>query len=213
MKGFKDVVILVLIAVFAAVALSGVYLGTKEQIALAKQKELEEALKKVCPFLETDYRELTLTVEGKPIPVYAVTREGQLAGAALKMVTSEGFGGDITLLVGVNADHAVTGVYILEHKETPGLGTKAADKDWWGQMLGKTRDTFTFRVKKDKGDVDAITAATITSRAVTHAVGRALEAYSLVEEQMTVEPVDLTGEPEKEMNDTESPADREVTHG
>lgn len=213
MKGFKDVVILVLIAVFAAVALSGVYLGTKEQIALAKQRELEEALKKVCPFLKTDYQELELDADGKTIPAYAVIRDGKLTGAALKMVTSEGFGGDITLLVGVNADHAVTGIYILEHKETPGLGTKAADKDWWGQMLGKTLDTFTFKVKKDKGDVDAITAATITSRAVTHAVGRALEIYNQVEEQVKSRPESPSVQPAKETDENESSADEEVTHG
>lgn len=213
MKGFKDVVILVLIAVIAGIALSGVYLGTKEQIALAKQRELEEALKKVCPFLESGYEEIQLDHEDGKIPAYAVNRDGQLAGAALKMVTSEGFAGDITLLVGVDSSHAVTGLYILEHKETPGLGTKAAEKDWWGQMLGKTLDTFTFRVTKDRGDVDAITAATITSRAVTHAVGRALQAYNLLEEQMKRQPEEPAGDRADNPEATPVTGEEEVTHG
>ena len=184
MKDFKDVVILVLIAVFAGVALSGVYLGTKERIALARQKELQEALGRVCPFMEEDYEELLFSNEGAKIPFYVVRKDGRIAGAGIQMRTSEGFAGNITFLMGVDANHQMTGLYVLEHKETPGLGTKAAEQSWWGQMLGKHLDNFTFKVKKDRGDVDAITAATITSRAVVHAVGRGLELYRLYLEQL-----------------------------
>lgn len=203
MKDFKDVVILVLIAVFAGVALSGVYLGTKERIALAKQKELQEALRKVCPFMEDDYEETVYTNDGVAVPLYVVRKDGEIAGAGIKMSTSEGFGGNITFLMGVDANHQMTGLYILEHKETPGLGTKAAEQEWWGQMLGKQLENFTFKVKKDKGDVDAITAATITSRAVVHAVGKGLELYRLYLEQLpdadasmqtTEEPVEMSQE-------------------
>ena len=177
MKDFKDVIILVLIAVFAGVALSGVYLGTKERIAIAKQKELQEALGRVCPFLENAYEEVAFEYEGARVPLYVVRKDGQVLGAGIKMVTGEGFGGNITFLMGVNSDGRMTGLYILEHKETPGLGTKAAEQEWWGQMLDKSLESFTFKVTKDKGDVDAITAATITSRAVVHAVGKGLQVF------------------------------------
>ena len=177
MKGFKDVIILVLIAVFAGVALSGVYLGTKERIALAKQKELQEALGRVCPFLEDAYDEVAFEYEGTPVPLYVVRKDGQVLGAGIQMVTGEGFSGNITFLMGVDSNHRMTGLYILEHKETPGLGTKAAEQAWWGQMLNKGLDNFIFKVTKDKGDVDAITAATITSRAVVHAVGKGLQVF------------------------------------
>lgn len=177
MKGFKDVVILVIIAVLAGVALSSVYLGTKERIAEVKRQELKEALKKVMPFLKENYEELKFNYKGEDITIYKVLEEGKLLGAALKLNTSEGFGGNISFLLGVNADKKVTGLYILEHKETPGLGTKAAEKKWWGQLLDKSLATFNFKVKKDGGDVDAITAATITSRAVSGGVEKGLKIY------------------------------------
>ncbi len=199
MKGFKDVIILVLIATFAGIALSGVYLGTKERIELAKQRELQDALSKVCPFLEGEYEEVLFNHEGTDIQLYVVRKDGKHAGAGIKMITSEGFSGNITFLMGVDAEHRMTGLYILEHKETPGLGTKAAEKEWWGQMMGKGLDNFTFRVTKDKGDVDAITAATITSRAVTHAVGRGLAVCRAYLDQQL--PVDEVIEPESDSDE------------
>ena len=211
MKDFKDVIILVLIAVFAGVALSGVYLGTKERIAIAKQKELQEALGRVCPFLEDAYEEVAFEYEGMPVPLYVVRKDGQVLGAGIKMVTGEGFGGNITFLMGVDSNHRMTGLYILEHKETPGLGTKAAEQAWWGQMLNKGLDNFTFKVTKDKGDVDAITAATITSRAVVHAVGKGLQVFR---EFMAQQPA-VSQEPAVEAEPDEpetATAEQEVDH-
>ncbi|MCK5878248.1 MAG: RnfABCDGE type electron transport complex subunit G [Holophagae bacterium] len=181
-QGIGDVVVLVLIALFSGLALSGVYLGTKEPIAMAKQRELELALKRVCPFMESDYREIEFqsrnaSGETVKIPVYAVYREHVLEGAALKLVSHEGFSGEIVFLLGVSKNGQMTGLYILSHKETPGLGTKAADKSWWGQFAGQSLDTMNFKVKKDGGDTDAITAATITSRAVSGGIEQGLVIY------------------------------------
>ncbi len=181
-QGIGDVIVLVLIALLSGLALSGVYLGTKERIALAQQRELEAALKRVCPFMESDYREIEFQYtdpSGKTlkIPVYAVYKEHVLEGAALKLVTHEGFGGEIVFLLGVGKDGRMTGLYILSHKETPGLGTKAANRSWWGQFVGQSLDTMNFKVKKDGGDVDAITAATITSRAVSAGIEHGLHVY------------------------------------
>jgi len=177
MKGFKDVIILVLIAIFAGVALSSVYLGTKDRIAEVKKQELKEALKKVMPFLKENYTEVNFKYENQAVTIYKVEENGHLTGAALKLSTAKGFSGNITFLLGVNSEKKVTGVYILEHKETPGLGTKATSKKWWGQFLEKGLENFNFKVKKDGGEVDAITAATITSRAVAGGIENGLKIY------------------------------------
>ena len=177
MKGMKDVLILILIAVISGVALSGVYLGTRGRIAEAKLKELESSLGKVMPFMKETYREVEFNYEGTNYTLYEVSEKGKLLGAALKMVSPEGYAGDVTFLLGVDAEGAVTGFHILDSKETPGLGTKAADKAWWGQFLDKTLENFDFKVTKDGGDVDAITAATITSRAISDYVGKGLAVF------------------------------------
>lgn len=100
-------------------------------------------------------------------------------GAAVESTTG-GFGGDVKVLVGFNAEGAVLGYTILQHAETPGLGAKA---DQWfqkggkGDIIGKNPATDNLTVSKDGGSVDAITASTITSRAFLLAINQAYNAY------------------------------------
>ncbi|HPQ41090.1 MAG TPA: RnfABCDGE type electron transport complex subunit G [bacterium] len=183
MKGFKDVIILVLITTIAGFCLSLVYSVTQAKIEEAKQAGVRAALKNVADFMTDDPREITYEYTGTDgskitVPIYDVTQDGHHLGAALQMTTSEGFAGEIKFLMGVDATGAITGFQILESKETPGLGSKASDKDvFWGQFVGQTLDSMTFKVRKDGGDVDAITASTITSRAITHALEKGLKVY------------------------------------
>ncbi|WP_288318994.1 RnfABCDGE type electron transport complex subunit G [Xylanibacter caecicola] len=100
-------------------------------------------------------------------------------GAAVESTTG-GFGGDVKVLVGFNAEGTVLGYTILQHAETPGLGAKA---DQWfqkggkGDIIGKNPATDNLTVSKDGGSVDAITASTITSRAFLLAINQAYNAY------------------------------------
>ena len=88
-------------------------------------------------------------------------------------VLPSGFGGTLTIVVGINTDGTVAGAQVTSHSETPGLGAKAkADPTWITQFAGKAADG-SLAVTKDGGDINAITGATITSRAVTKAVNRA----------------------------------------
>ncbi|MCF2670630.1 MAG: RnfABCDGE type electron transport complex subunit G [Butyricicoccus sp.] len=104
--------------------------------------------------------------------VYKATIDGQDAGYCVEVQPS-GFGGVMTLIVGVNADGTIAGAKVTAHGETPGLGAKAqADPEWIKQFAGKAADG-SLAVAKDGGDVVAITGATITSRAVTRGVNRA----------------------------------------
>ena len=93
------------------------------------------------------------------------------------MASPKGYGGTIRLLVGVNAAGTVQGLAVLEQKETPGLGAKIKDDGFRGQFKGLRIIDTRWKVRKDGGDVDEITAATISSRAVVEAVARGLDVY------------------------------------
>lgn len=178
MKEYKDIIILVAFAVIAGTALSGVYGMTREKIAAAAKLERTTALKAVLPTLSGNAQEVVLEHGGLKIPAILDGTKEAFQGAVLELETKKGYSGSIRFMVGVDKDRRVTGLYILAQNETPGLGTKAKDKAWWGQFLGKGQDNFKFKVKKDGGNADAITAATITSRAITNQVDLGLNALA-----------------------------------
>jgi electron transport complex protein RnfG len=115
--------------------------------------------------------------------VYPATLEGALVGYAVETFSNKGFGGRITLMVGFQPDGTVYNTSVVSHAETPGLGDKmdASKSNFSEQFKGIHPSTFRLAVKKDGGDIDAITASTITSRAFADAVSRAYEAFLLIE--------------------------------
>ena len=168
---------LTLIALVAAAMLSGIYLLTQESIEQQKAEKQLAAISAVLPAYEriADPE----TVQG--LTVHKAYTGDTFVGAAVE-TESNGFGGKIRLMVGFDNDSHITGYEVLEQTETPGLGThivewfKNADKP--GQnIIGRTA-TGAMTVSKDGGDVDAITAATISSRAFLEAVNKAYSAYT-----------------------------------
>lgn len=115
----------------------------------------------------------------EPVTVYRARKNGQPVGVILTATAPDGYSGEITVLIGVLADGRISGVRILEHRETPGLGDKIElDKSPWilefnGRSLRDDNDP-RWGVKKDGGDFDQFTGATITPRAVVEAVKNAL---------------------------------------
>ena len=104
--------------------------------------------------------------------VYKATKDGEEIGYCVQ-VEPKGFGGNLTMIVGINADGTVAGAKVTSHAETPGLGAKSqADPNWITQFAGQTADG-QLKVAKDGGTINAITGATITSRAVTDGVNTA----------------------------------------
>lgn len=104
--------------------------------------------------------------------VYKATKDGEEIGYCVQ-VEPKGFGGNLTMIVGINADGTVAGAKVTSHAETPGLGAKSqADPNWITQFAGQTADG-QLKVTKDGGTINAITGATITSRAVTDGVNTA----------------------------------------
>ncbi len=99
-----------------------------------------------------------------------VTADKYLIGY-VAVASSKGYGGDVQIMIGVNLDITVAGIEILSQSETAGLGANCENPEWLSQFVGKSGN---LAVSKDGGEIDAITASTITSRAVTSAVNKAL---------------------------------------
>lgn len=177
---------LFVITFVAAFALAGVYNMTKEPIAKAKLAKKIAALNIVLPQFDTVVsREMAVPDMEMPVGLNIALKNGDTVGYAVETYTMLGFGGLIRAMVGFDPDGTIIDVVHLEHKETPGLGDKVekSKSSWSNQFKGKNPDTFRLMVKKDGGDVDAITAATITSRAYSDAIKR---AYMIVEAQKGV---------------------------
>ena len=167
--------ILFLITAIAGCCLGFVYESTKDVIADKKEAVNQKAYAKVLP----DAGALTkLEVQPGHEAVLEVYR-AENGGVAMK-VMGTGYGGDLELAVGIDADGNVTGVSIISHGATPGLGAKAADADFTDQYSGKNaKETLTV-VKGDaaENEISAISGATITSRGVTGGVNEALQYYT-----------------------------------
>ena len=155
---------------------------TKEPIAAANAKTLSDAVKAVVPGFDNDpiAEKKMQDVNGVEYAVYPATKGGEYIGAAVE-AEAMGFGGNLKVLVGFDAQGNIIDYSLLSHAETPGLGSKATD--WFkkgnkGDITGKNPGTAPLTVSKDGGDVDAITASTITSRAFLNAVNTAYAAYA-----------------------------------
>jgi electron transport complex protein RnfG len=152
---------------------------TAEPIEQARRAEQTAALKRVLPPADNDPLRDTVTIEeaGRAWTFYVARADGAFAGAAFETVTSMGYGGNIVIIVGVTADGTVQGIQILEQKETPGLGAKITEESFLAQFAGRSATETTWAVSKDQGDIDQITAATISSRAVVAAVREGIDVY------------------------------------
>lgn len=178
------IVSLTLIATIAGFCVAMAEAVTREPIAEAKRKAFVDALRDVLP-------------KGVPEPVATpvpqadgttniVYRAGD--AVALEVGSSKGYAGDIVLLVGFRGDGTLHGYKVLDHKETPGLGANIAGS-FRAAVTNRPAATTVWKVKKDGGDIDAITAATISSRAVCDAISKAVEqlaALTRVEPELSL---------------------------
>ena len=162
------------ITVIAAAALGFTDMLTAQARAEAQDKALADALGAVLPPFDT---QLSCDTLPEGLVVYRTAMQGTPAGTAVKSFSDNGFSGRITVLFGFDGNGTVTGYRVLAHVETPGLGAKAVD---WFATAGTTHNvtgtTDPLKVSKDGGDIDAITGATITSRAFLEALHKARTA-------------------------------------
>ena len=172
------VVTLFVVTAVAALALGGVYNVTKEPIAIAKRLKIERAIGEVLPEFDSIIETKILPEGGRDsLTFYKATNQGEVVGTAVRTYTDEGFSGRFWIMVGFVDGDIISGTSVLEHKETPGLGDKMDKKkaDWSDQFKNKNLTEYKLKVTKDGGDVDAITAATISSRAFCDAAQRAYD--------------------------------------
>ncbi len=179
---FKNMVIsLFLVTFISSASLGTVYELTKVPIAEAAIKAKNTAISTVLPEFDNDPYQQSFKVPSDmdSLTFYPATKNGELVGMAVETYTMKGFNGFILLMVGFTPDGTIHSVAVLEHQETPGLGEKIqSDKSGFAlQFEGKNPAEFKLQVKKDKGDIDAITASTITSRAYADAVQRAYNSF------------------------------------
>jgi electron transport complex protein RnfG len=113
------------------------------------------------------------TDEGDSLEIYPAKKDSIIVGYAVNTNTNKGFSGNISLMAGFKPDGTIINISVLDQKETPGLGTKMAEPLFKDQFNDKNPSEFSLKVKKDGGPVDAISAATISSRAFCDAVQRA----------------------------------------
>lgn|SRR5690554_2588182 len=181
--------------------------STKEQVAAQKRQAKLDALEQILPPQTYDNDLLASTIRlhdsllgNKPATAYVATLDNRPAAIIVEASTNEGYSGSIDLIVAILADGSLSGVRVLAHQETPGLGDKIElDKDDWilafnGKSLHNPAE-YGWAVKKDRGQFDQFAGATITPRAVVKAVRHSLlffdqnqqEIFSAVLQQPTAE--------------------------
>ncbi|MFW6215079.1 MAG: RnfABCDGE type electron transport complex subunit G [Alkalispirochaetaceae bacterium] len=170
-------IVLTLICLISAAALGFTYTQTADRIDdLAEQRRIE-AIRQVLPEFDNNPAEEAYNLDSDPrITIYPATLDGESVGAAVQSYSDEGYSGTITVMVGFEADGTVHRTSVLSHLETPGLGAKMTEEEFQSQVFGLDPEEDDIRVSNDGGEVDSITAATITSRAFCDAVRRAHEA-------------------------------------
>ena len=174
------------IGIVAGGLLGGMYAITKDPIAEAEKKQLTESIAEVAPAFTNspeDDRD-TIKLDGKDFVVYPAMSDGKLQGAAVLGYSMEGFSGEVAVLCGFDAEGNVKDYRVIRHAETPGLGAKM--EEWFHDpagarsVIGKNPSVQSFYVTKDTekhGEIDAITAATISSRAFLGIMREAYMAY------------------------------------
>jgi Na+-translocating ferredoxin:NAD+ oxidoreductase subunit G len=174
-------VTLTVITLVAGLSLGYVYQWTKEPIAKAQMDKQLRAIEAVVKGYDNNpvvEKFKSVTPDGlDSLEMFPAKKQGELIGMAVKTKSSKGYSGDIWIMVGFNLQGEILNVVVIEHKETPGLGSKMTESKFLNQFLGKNPQQMNLKVKKDGGTVDAITGATISSRAFSEAVQLAYETF------------------------------------
>lgn len=176
---------LLIICLAVAVLLAQVNKMTAKPIAAARALKLENAIKEVVPEFDNNPVEEAYkmpTAGGDSLLVYPAKKGDEVVGFAVNTHSNNGFSGNIQIMVGFDMQDRVVNYAVLSHSETPGLGSKMSV--WFRDMakpnqrvIGRNLSEGNLRVSKDGGQVDAITASTITSRAFLEAINKAYAAY------------------------------------
>ena len=184
-------IILLMFAIIGTTLVAVTYEGTRDQIAANERATLLRKLHRLIAPEQHDnvlledtlaVRDVTLLGTDEPVTVYRARRDGKPVSLVIETIAPDGYSGTIRLLVGINTDGSLSGVRVVGHRETPGLGDAIDEtrSDWIHVFDGKSLDNpeaAGWAVRKDGGSFDQLTGATITPRAVVKAVRNALLYY------------------------------------
>lgn len=188
----KNSLVLGLFAIVTTAAIAATYLSTRDAIAAQERAAQAKALLQIVPRSRHDNSMLDdvlpvsdsalLSLPG-PEQIHIARQRGEVVAVIIPAVAPDGYGGTIKLITGINADGSIAGVRVVAHNETPGLGDKVDLKksDWVLGFNGKSLQNpqpERWKVKKDRGEFDQFTGATITPRAVTKAVYQTLQYFA-----------------------------------
>jgi len=196
----KNSLLLALFALITALILASTDRVTEDRIAESERLAAQKALFEIVPLARHDN---DILVDLQPIPeqywlalgldnggdVHIARLDDQPVAAIVPSITTDGYSGDIAMIVGINFDGTVAGVRVVDHKETPGLGNKVElrKSDWILSFNGKSLNNpeiSKWNVKKDRGDFDQFTGATITPKAVIHQIAKTLEYFEKDRERL-----------------------------
>lgn len=179
---FKMVITLLVITLLSGLALGLVNNLTLKPIAKSKLNQKINALKLVLPVFDNNPvdEKMLIKLENNQdsVEVYPAFLKDKFVGAAVIGYSKKGFSGLIKLMVGFNPDGTIFNIVVLEQKETPGLGTKIKDSTFINQYKTQNLADFNAKVKNDGGEIDALTGATITTRAFSEATQMCFDTYS-----------------------------------
>jgi len=180
-SSFKNMVITLLgVTLVSSFLLASVYNFTKAPIAAAREFKRQQAISLVVPeFDRIETRKFPGYHGGDSLEFNFAYKGEELVGIAVATYTTSGWSGLITAMVGFYPDGRIVDVVHLHHRETPGLGDKIekGKSDWSNQFIGLDPRITDLRVTKDGGDIDGITAATITARAYCEAIQKAFDTF------------------------------------
>ena len=174
------------ISLFVITIIAGVSLGfindiTLEPKAKAKLERKVNALKQVLAEFNNNPVQEVLMIKSNQakdsVEIYFGMMHEKQIGTAVIGSSEKGYSGLVKIMVGFNPDESIKNIVVLEQKETPGLGTKMKEEKFLRQFRGKKPSEFNLKPKKDGGDVDALTGATISTRAFGEATQMAFDVF------------------------------------
>lgn len=172
-------VVLTVIALISASALALAYNRTKPILDEHARQRRIQAVVEVVPDFDNEPTEESFFAESDPVlEIFPARIAGERVGSAVHSRSGNGYSGTIEVMVGFDAAGTVTGISVLRHQETPGLGARITEDAFRSRFVGLKPSDAPVRVIADGGEVDAITAATISSRAVAEAVQRAWDVFA-----------------------------------
>ena len=176
------VITLVVIASLSAFLLGYVHDKTFNAIQKAKDNQILQAISDVAGEFDNDpfAEKTTIYTKNKKdkLTLYPARKNGKLTSVAIKSYSNSGFGGRIEIMTGINVSGAIKTFKVISSNETPGLGSKVDEPKFKEQLVDFYPHRQILKVKQDGGDIDAVTAATISSRAVLKAIERAFDAFT-----------------------------------